>query len=144
MDKNTRLVVQKSHGLQITGFAQNVLDSQTQEALIAPFITGGEPYMLIDVNNFPMQDLDFIDAFEVNSSEVRFDLNIDKAREITKARLRQERIPFLQALDVQFQRALETGSDTSVIVAKKQGLRDLPLRADSINTLKELRSIKAS
>ena len=55
-------------------------------------------------------------------------INIDKAKEITKARLRQERAPLLQAQDVAFQRALETGADTTAIVAEKQRLRDrMPL-----------------
>ncbi len=34
-------------------------------------------------------------------------VNITKAKDITKDRLRQERTPKLEALDVQFQRALE-------------------------------------
>lgn len=38
-------------------------------------------------------------------------INIDKAKEITKARLRTEREPLLQAQDVAFQRALESGAD---------------------------------
>ena len=37
-------------------------------------------------------------------------VNFDKAKTVTAARLRQERMPRLQDLDVQFQSALETGA----------------------------------
>ena len=52
-----------------------------------------------------------------------------KAREIHKANIRQARSPKLAELDVEFQKALETGASTTDIVAKKQALRDAP--ADS-------------
>jgi hypothetical protein len=70
-------------------------------------------------------------------------INLDKAKDITKDRLRAERTPLLQAQDVAFQRAQEAGSDTSAIVAEKQRLRDVTTLADSATTLEELRSLKA-
>ena len=60
---------------------------------------------------------------------------------MTKKRLRAEREPLLAAQDVAFQRALETGADTSAIVAEKQRLRDIT--NFSVTTLDELRSLKA-
>lgn len=71
-------------------------------------------------------------------------INIDKAKEITKARLRAERAPLLAAQDVAFQRALETGADTSAIIAEKQRLRDLTALADSESTLDGLKALTAS
>ena len=68
-------------------------------------------------------------------------INFDKAKAITKDRLRAERTPLLQAQDVAFQRALEEGADTSAIVAEKQRLRDITGLADSATTLDELKSI---
>jgi hypothetical protein len=68
-------------------------------------------------------------------------INIDKAKDITKTRLRQERAPLLQAQDVAFQRALESNSDTSEIVAEKQRLRDITKLADEATTLDELKNI---
>lgn len=68
-------------------------------------------------------------------------INIDKAKEITKARLRTEREPLLVAQDVAFQRALETGADTSAIVAEKQRLRDITTAVDTVTTLDELKSL---
>jgi hypothetical protein len=68
-------------------------------------------------------------------------VNLDKAKAITKDRLRAERAPLLQAQDVAFQRALESGADTSAIVAEKQRLRDVTKLADSATTLDELKAI---
>jgi hypothetical protein len=68
-------------------------------------------------------------------------INLDKAKVITKDRLRTERTPLLQAQDVAFQRALESGEDTTAIVAEKQRLRDITSLADQANTLEQLKSI---
>lgn len=68
-------------------------------------------------------------------------INLAKAKEVTKLRLRNERISLLQAQDVAFQRALETGADTTAIVAEKQRLRDITLLADQATTLDELKAI---
>lgn len=68
-------------------------------------------------------------------------INLDKAKAITKDRLRAERAPLLQAQDVAFQRALESGADTTAIVAEKQRLRDITKLADQASTLDELKAI---
>jgi hypothetical protein len=44
---------------------------------------------------------------------------------------------------VLFQRALETGADTSAIVAEKQRLRNITNLATEDKTLEELRALKA-
>ena len=59
-------------------------------------------------------------------------IDMAKAREIHKANIREARTPKLAELDVQFQRALETGASTTDIVAKKQALRDAPAAVDSL------------
>ena len=58
-----------------------------------------------------------------------FGVDMAKARELHKDKIRLARKPLLEALDVEFQKALETGASTTDIVAKKQALRDAP--ADS-------------
>ena len=70
-------------------------------------------------------------------------VNLDKAKAITKERLRAERTPLLQAQDVAFQRALEAGQDTAAIVAEKQRLRDVTQLVDTATTLDELKTLKA-
>ena len=69
-------------------------------------------------------------------------INLEKAKEITKERLRAERLPLLQAQDVAFQKALEIGADTSEIIAEKQRLRDITLLVDSVTSTDELKQIK--
>ncbi len=49
-----------------------------------------------------------------------------QAREIHKTNIRNAREPKLAELDIEFQKALETGASTTEIVAKKQALRDAP------------------
>tara|TARA_R100000152_G_scaffold13895_1_gene6220 strand:- start:209 stop:466 length:258 start_codon:yes stop_codon:yes gene_type:complete len=58
-----------------------------------------------------------------------FGIDMAKAREIHKEKIRVARAPKLAELDIEFQKAQETSADTSAIVAKKQALRDAP--ADS-------------
>ena len=58
-----------------------------------------------------------------------FGIDMAKAREIHKTKIREARTPKLAELDIEFQKALETGASTTDIVAKKQALRDAP--ADS-------------
>ena len=71
-------------------------------------------------------------------------VDINKAKYITKDRLRQEREPLLLAQDIAFQRALETGADTSAIVAEKQRLRDITKLVDNVNTVEELKSLEVT
>lgn len=52
-------------------------------------------------------------------------INLDKAKEIQKDKIREVRKPLLEKLDVDFVRALELGGDTSSIAAQKQVLRDV-------------------
>ena len=63
--------------------------------------------------------------------------NKKKAIEIAKEKIRAIREPKFKQLDLDFQRALETGSDTTLIVQEKQRLRDL---TDIVNgkTVEEL------
>jgi len=67
-------------------------------------------------------------------------VNITKAKDITKDRLRSERKPLLEAQDILFNRALETTSDTSAIVAEKTRLRDITDQVDSMKTVDELKA----
>jgi len=56
-------------------------------------------------------------------------INMTKARDIYREKVRKARNPKLAAKDVEFQRALETGADTAAIIAAKQALRDAPSAA---------------
>ena len=69
-------------------------------------------------------------------------IDMAKAKEIHKANIREARTPKLAELDVEFQKALETSSDTTAIVAKKQALRDAPA-ASGISTAASEADLKA-
>ncbi len=68
-------------------------------------------------------------------------IDFTKAQGITKERLRAERAPLMLAQDVAFQRALESGTDTTAIVTEKQRLRDVTKLADKATTLDELKAL---
>ena len=64
-------------------------------------------------------------------------INNEKAISIAKEKIRVIREPKFKQLDLDFQRALETGSDTTLIVQEKQRLRDLTDLAND-KTVEEL------
>ena len=71
-------------------------------------------------------------------------INLDKAKDITKERLRVERKPLLEAQDILFMQAQESGADTKEIVAEKVILRDITKQVDSCKTTDELKAISCS
>ena len=68
-------------------------------------------------------------------------INIDKAKEIKKDRLRQDRKPLLEQLDVDYMRAMEAGSDTTAIIAEKIRLRDITKLCDTAESVEDLKAI---
>ena len=69
-------------------------------------------------------------------------INFTKAKVITKERLRAERTPLLQALDVAQLRNLADPVVLADIEAKKQVLRDVIKQVDSLTTLDELKAVQ--
>ena len=95
--------------------------------------------IIVDTSALPEADNDFFNAWELSGGVVS--VNLTKAKAITKDRLRQERAPLLAAQDVLFQRAQESGADTTAIVAEKNRLRDITDLADTATTTAELRAL---
>lgn len=91
---------------------------------------------IVDKSEVPTDEL-FFPAFKY-SEDSGFSTDITKAKEITKQKLRADRIPLLEAEDIKFQRALETGADTTDIVAEKQRLRDITNDVDAMTTEAQL------
>ena len=107
-------------------------------------VPDGVPYSIVEDSAIPT-DQSFRDSWEgvaVGTSSVYVQHNMVKAIEIHKKNIRNTREPLLSALDVDFQRALETSADTSTIVAKKQTLRDAP-SASGISTAASEADLKA-
>jgi hypothetical protein len=99
-----------------------------------------EGAIIVENDSLPNEHNDFFDAWELSGTAVT--VNLDKAKAITKDRLRAERAPLLATQDVAFQRALEANQDTTAIVAEKQRLRDITQLADQATTLEQLKQIE--
>jgi hypothetical protein len=67
-------------------------------------------------------------------------INFDKAKDITKDRLRTERKPMLESLDVVQLRNLNNPEVLADIETKKQALRDATNQVDTMTTLDELKA----
>jgi len=72
-----------------------------------------------------------------------FGIDMAKAKEVHKNNIRSARSEKLVELDVEFQKALEKGTDTTSIVSKKQALRDAPANT-AINAATTEAELKAA
>jgi len=97
--------------------------------------------IIVQESELPQADNDFFNAWELADGVVT--VNLDKAKELTRNRLRAERAPLLQEQDVLYMRATEAGADTSAIVAEKQRLRDVTGLADACTSTAQLRALSA-
>jgi len=68
-------------------------------------------------------------------------IDISKAKEVWKDKIRFKRAGALKKLDVDFIKAQEAGTDTTSIVADKQTLRDLPSQVDTATTTDEIKAV---
>ena len=68
-------------------------------------------------------------------------IDISKAKDIWKDKIRVARKPALEKLDVDFMKANESGEDTTSIVVDKQTLRDLPSEVDTATTTDEIQDV---
>lgn len=72
----------------------------------------------------------FREGWEANADTGVISVNMTKAKDIWRDKIRQAREPELAKLDTAFMKALEAGADTTAIVAQKQALRDAPAHSD--------------
>jgi hypothetical protein len=68
-------------------------------------------------------------------------IDINKAKEVWKDKIRSARKTILEQLDVDFIKAQEQGNDTTSIVADKQTLRDLPSQVDTATSIEEIKAV---
>lgn len=92
--------------------------------IIGKDVPEGADYRVANDTCLPA-DRSFRDAWCDVTKSTKVDIDVTKAQEIHRNNLRQMRKPLLEKLDVEFMRAVELGADTSVIVSKKQALRDV-------------------
>ena len=130
---NSRIIYPTDDGVAIIVPAPEC--GLTIEEIAIKDVPAGKPYKIVDVADMP-SDRTFRNAW-------KHDLTVDfpKAQALTKDRLRAERKPLLEAQDVLFQRALETGKDATAIVKEKQRLRDVTKLVDAATTLDQLKGV---
>lgn len=94
-----------------------------------------------EVVNHPSDRL-FRSAWSTDGTSIS--VNMVKAKDIWRDKIRQAREEVLEKLDKDYMRALETGADTSQIVADKQALRDAPAHPaiDAATTTEELKLVQ--
>ena len=68
-------------------------------------------------------------------------INITKAKEVWKNKIRLHRAKVFKKLDLDFMKAQEAGTDTTSIVADKNILRDLPEQVDTATTTDEIKNV---
>lgn len=120
------------------GIMHPILDcGLTLEEIISKDVPNGVPYEIVEDSVIPT-DREFRNAW-------KHDLTVDitKAQEITKERLRKERQPLLEKLDVEVMKNITDPVKLSEIESQKQVLRDLPQQVNGLTTVEELKAIKA-
>ena len=68
-------------------------------------------------------------------------IDITKAKEVWKNKIRFKRGGALKKLDLDFMKAQEAGTDTTSIVADKNTLRDLPEQVNTATTVDEIKAV---
>lgn len=99
-------------------------DEEVLDWIIKKDVPEGKSYRVITKDALP-NDRTFRNAWTDSNPTPTVDVDMTKAKEMHKDTLRVLRVPKLQALDVEYMRALEAGKSTTAIVKKKQLLRDI-------------------
>jgi hypothetical protein len=107
------------------------------QEIAAKDVPVGCQYKIVD--SLEIDDL-YFDAYEFCQTKGA-KLNIDKAKSVHLDKFRGAREPLLEALDIQYMKALESENTelASQIVAKKQALRDVTL-IELPDTLEEIKN----
>ena len=107
-----------------------------------PNLTEGT-YVTVSDEDFDKLDKEFLHAYDIDKKN-NLVMNLSKAKEIYKQKIRYDRKPKLEKLDVDFTRALEDGDDVkrADIVSKKKELRDITKLVDDAKSLEEIRQVK--
>lgn len=122
------------------------MEDESEDAFLARIVASNVPadasdVRIVDAADIP-SDRTFRNAWIFDGSAI--DCDMVKAKDITKERLRGERKPLLEAQDILFMKAQESGASTTAIVAEKNRLRDITQLADAAEILDELKAITCS
>lgn len=141
LDRKNMKVITYTNDNGITSIViptQDALDELGIEGVAQKDVPQGKSYEVIQSSALP-KDREFRNAW-TGYKEVKVDF--DKAVDLTKERLRAERQPKLEALDVEVLKNINNTKKLEEIEAEKQKLRDITLEAEKAKTLDELKAIK--
>lgn len=111
-------------GLALTVPAPGVPIESVEAAVVPP----DAPRLILDRDG--LTDWDFLAAWTLSGKGIEVDM--ERARDVHRDRLRAAREPHIRAADVDFSRAIESGDDEAraAAAARRQALRDLPQRGE--------------
>ena len=106
-------------------------NSLTLDQLAAKDVPADTPWLLVD--SFP--DNRLRDAWKIDFKSKSIVIDMDKAKNIIQQRIRVKRKPILEALDIEYMRATETGNlaTQQSVAQQKQKLRDATEHPSIIN-----------
>lgn len=134
------------------GRMQYVGEDQSDERLAAEIAKSVFPgdmqpvsWRRCSLSDFPSEHAEFREAWTDDGSTIFVEMG--KAKELTRDRLRKERAPILSALDTEAVKALEAKDEARLaeVSAEKQRLRDITAlpEIDAAKTPGDLKAIKA-
>ena len=116
-------------------------------ATIISTLPPGAQHIIVESNTLPNDnDLsDFFGAMEINfnTTPATIQFNIEKARNITKSRLRIERSQYFEKNDILIRDAMieDNLEKLNVAIIERDRLRDITEIVNNANTLDELRNL---
>ena len=119
----------------------------TLEQVIESAVPVGSPYLVIEDDDLPDGFMDFHSAVTANFDDpvnISIKVDIDRAKEIAKDRIREERKPMFEQNDIALRDAMLSGNKVNLKAAidKRDRLRDSTKKVDKLSTLQELREVK--
>jgi len=129
----------------ITPSASAIRNKMPMEKIITDsHIPEGSEFKIIDESEMP-KDYSEFKGFEGLQSALNYDMTLDveRAKEIKKAKLRHERVPKFADLDKEYMLADETQDDVKKadVIASKQRLRDITKLVDSAKTISAIKKV---
>ena len=135
---DTLIAWQGPDGLALTVPADGVLPEDAAAAVVPK----DAPRIILPRSALP-NAWDFLSAWDFDE-KTGARVNIARARDVHRDRIRAARAPALRAADVDFIRAIESSDDEAraAVAARRQALRDLPAspEIEAAGTLADLRA----
>ena len=114
----------------------------TVEEIAAKDVPAGKSYTIVEDSQVPT-DRSFRDAWALSDGSIQVDMT--KAKDLMRDKIREVRKDLLASEDVEFMRAVETANAyaQAASAARKQALRDAP-SASAISNASDVTALKAA